>query len=249
MIRDRQPQRNPRSKNSRLQSPLVSVVIPVYNCERYLVSSIDSVLHQSYEPIELIVVDDGSTDGSEEIIRHYSNLTAFRQSHKGVSAARNLGVSKASGEYIAFLDADDLWLEKKIESQVRFLKEKPGIGIVICKYSCFMEREDSPPPWIERDIFKKIRFGFIPSCLLCRRDVFDEVGMFDESYQTGEDLDWLARAKDAKKRIGRIDEVQVQKRYHGQNISYRDIKDRKHLLNIFKSSIQRKRQAADDVSK
>ena len=246
MRMDENPILKSRLRNPDVESPLVSVIIPVHNGERYLSFSIESVMNQSYRPIELIVINDGSSDGSERIIQKYKHLTSLKQSNKGISAARNLGISKANGEYIAFLDADDLWLETKIEKQVRFLLKNPTSGIVICKYTGFFERKDTLPPWLNRELFKKERFGYIPSCLLSRSKVIDKVGLFDENYQTGEDLDWLTRAKDGLQKIGKLDEILVQKRYHSHNISYRDFEDRKHLLKIFRSSLQRKSKVTED---
>jgi len=222
------------------QSPLVSVIIPVHNCERYVGCAIQSAINQTHRPIEVIVVDDGSSDGSERIVRQFKNLTSLKQKHKGISAARNLGISAAKGEYIAFLDADDIWQEKKIEKQVLFLLNNPEIGIVICKYRGFFDQQNPPPDWLERKLFEEVRYGHIPSCLLSRTEVFEKAGLFDTEFQTGEDLEWQVRAKDAGQKIGKIDEVLVSKRYHAHNISYLDLRDRKHLLKIFRSSILRK---------
>lgn len=234
------PQKKPQSKESRAGCPLVSVIIPFYNCKRHLAFSIESVLNQDYGPIELIAVDDGSTDGSELIAKNHTNVTLLRQAKKGVSAARNLGISHANGQYIAFLDADDLWLENKIRKQVQFLKKNPEFRVVICKFIGIFDESDSPPPWLDRKVFMKERFGYIPSCILSKAEVFEKAGIFDEKYQTGEDLDWLSRVKDARLNIGKIDKVLVHKRYHGHNLSYRDLQNKRHLLDIFRSSIKRK---------
>ena len=110
---------------------LVSVIIPVYNGDRYIEEAIDSILMQTYPDWEIIIVDDGSTDNTPNIIEKYGDyLKYFRQANQGVAASRNLGLSKARGEYIAFLDQDDVFLPHKLETQVNVLVENPGLGMV-----------------------------------------------------------------------------------------------------------------------
>ena len=103
-----------------MKNCLISVVVPVYNGERYIAEAIDSVLAQEYKNIEIIAVNDGSTDGTEKILRSYANVRYLHQSRKGVSAARNKGIKCSSGEFIAFLDADDLWTKDKLKIQNSF---------------------------------------------------------------------------------------------------------------------------------
>ena len=100
------------------KQPLVSVIIPVYNREKFLAEAIDSVLAQTYRPIEIIVIDDGSTDKSGEIARSYAETKYIYQDNQGVSVARNIGVDAAQGEFLAFLDSDDMWLHNKLETQI-----------------------------------------------------------------------------------------------------------------------------------
>src|SRR5437667_12630279 len=112
--------------------PLVSVVIPCYNGERYLAEAIESVLAQRYEPLEIIVVDDGSTDRSAEVARHFGDAVQYVcQPHAGAAAARNRGVGLATGDLIAFLDADDVWTEGRLARQVQVLEADPSVGMVM----------------------------------------------------------------------------------------------------------------------
>src|SRR5262245_42249310 len=110
---------------------LVSVVMPVYNGERHLREAIDSVLRQTHRNLELIVVDDGSTDGSAEIARAFGDqVRLIRQANVGSAVARNVGIASARGEFVAFIDADDGWVSNKLELQVRYLVEHPDVGMV-----------------------------------------------------------------------------------------------------------------------
>src|SRR3989442_14959767 len=114
--------------------PSVSVVIPVYNGERYLVDAIQSVLDQTYQNFEVIVVDDGSTDGSAAVAKRFGEAIRFvHQANGGVCKARNTGIAAARGGYLAFLDQDDLWLPDKLAVQVAYLDSHPEVGAVYCQ--------------------------------------------------------------------------------------------------------------------
>jgi len=179
--------------------PLVSVIIPTYNRLDFLTGTITSVLKQTYKNIELIVVDDGSTDTtSKEIPKRFPSVIYVKQPHRGVSAARNLGIQLAKGNYIAFLDSDDLWLPKKLEREVSCLTANPGYPV------CYTNEI-----WIRKGIrvnpkkrHKKYGGWIYPYCLpLCiispssvilRREIFEMAGRFDESLPACEDYDlWL----------------------------------------------------------
>jgi len=183
----------------RKQYPKVSVIIPAYNRCQMLKQAVDSVLSQDFTDFELIVSDDGSTDNTQEMLRAYGNrILVIRQENKGVSAARNRGIVSASGDLIAFLDSDDLWMPEKLSEQVAFFNANPD-GL-ICQ---------SEEIWIRNGVRvnpkKKHRklSGMIfeaslllclvsPSAVMMRRSLFDEVGLFDETLPACEDYDlWL----------------------------------------------------------
>jgi len=179
--------------------PLVSVIIPTYNRALYLKEAIDSVLSQDFCDFELIVVDDGSTDATSDIIDSYNG--AFRyicQRHRGVSAARNTGISHAKGTFVAFLDSDDLWLPKKLSAQVDFFREHPEA--LICQTEEIWIRNGTRVNSKKRhkkysgDIFEKALPLCIvsPSAVMIKKNLFDLVGLFDESLPVCEDYDlWL----------------------------------------------------------
>lgn len=111
-------------------NPLVSVIIPVYNCEKFIAEALDSALAQTYSPLEIIVINDGSTDSSMEIVRNYSDIKIISQTNHGVSYARNKGIASCRGEYLAFLDADDVWLKSKIEKQMKIFLRHQEVSVV-----------------------------------------------------------------------------------------------------------------------
>ena len=121
-------------------SPAVSIIIPVYNAQKYLEETLQSVLAQTFQDFEIILIDDGSTDGTPEIIEKYSDRTiCLKNDHRGPASSRNLGLEAARGSLIAFLDADDLWLPTKLEKQVAIMLAQPQFGLITCDASMFCE--------------------------------------------------------------------------------------------------------------
>ncbi|MFC1791691.1 glycosyltransferase family 2 protein, partial [Gemmatimonadota bacterium] len=223
---------------------LVSVVIPVFNGERYLAEAIESVIGQSYPSLEIIVVDDGSTDRTPEISAAFDQVRAFRQDHLGVAAARNLGITRAEGEFLSFLDADDLWEERKTALQMEALEADETLAGVICRFRNFFEAGVTPPEGVDPSHFSSEKHGDMPSLcsLLVRREAFLGVGLLDQQCRTGEDIDWFARARDQGVAFRRLPEVLVHRRLHDTNLSYRAPEDRGDLLRIFRASLARKRE-------
>jgi len=177
----------------------VSIIIPTYNRGWIIKEAIESVLAQDFIDFELIVVDDGSTDNTSEILDSYrEDITVFRQNNKGVSAARNRGLSEASGRFIAFLDSDDLWLPKKLSRQVDFFNSNPDA--LICQTEELWVRNNMRINPKKRHkklsgmIFERsLALCLIsPSAVMIRRSLFDEIGVFDETLPVCEDYDlWL----------------------------------------------------------
>jgi glycosyltransferase involved in cell wall biosynthesis len=195
--------------------PLFSVIIPVYNRHAPVREAIDSVLGQTFADYELVVVDDGSTDGTREIEREYRGALRYvRREHGGVSAARNAGAGASSGLWLAFLDSDDRWLPEKLSRQALYIREHPDVGI-----------HQTEEEWIRkgRRVNPKLKHAkregriFIDSLELClispsaavmSRDFFERYGPFDEDLPACEDYDlWLRVTKDEF--VGLIPEIQV----------------------------------------
>ncbi|OGP51102.1 MAG: glycosyl transferase [Deltaproteobacteria bacterium RBG_13_43_22] len=179
--------------------PLVSVIIPTYNRSSFVMEAVDSVFKQTFGNFELIVVDDGSTDGTAEFLSRYQGGFIYTfQNNQGVSTARNRGLQMACGKWIAFLDSDDLWLPGKLEAQIRFLSKNPGAMICQTEEIWIRNGRRLNPGKKHQKISGDI---FAPSLLLClvspsavmiKREVFERVGYFDEGLPACEDYDlWL----------------------------------------------------------
>ncbi|MFQ5850235.1 MAG: glycosyltransferase family 2 protein [Candidatus Binatia bacterium] len=194
--------------------PKISVIIPTYNHAKYLPEALDSILNQTYKAFEIIVVDDGSTDNTKEIVARYRDKIRYAYQQNGKQAkARNTGITISSGEYIAFLDADDVWMPEMLELQVRLLDQNPGIGLVFADAEVFRDEITKETSfWLTRrfgdelvactdevpDAFQRlIEKNFIPTgTVVVRRVCFDTVGFFDESLPPAEDKDmWLRIAR------------------------------------------------------
>ena len=183
----------------KFSNPYVSVIIPTYNRKIQLLKAIDSVLGQTYTNFELIVVDDGSDDGTSDLLTKYQpKLRALNQTNKGVSAARNAGINAAKGQLIAFLDSDDLWLPDKLKHQVDFFKDNPDA--LICQTKEIWIRNGkrvNPKKRHEKPCGMMFEQSLAlclvtPSAVMVRKSLLDEVGLFDESLKACEDYDlWL----------------------------------------------------------
>ncbi|HWH79223.1 MAG TPA: glycosyltransferase family A protein, partial [Candidatus Binatus sp.] len=180
-------------------TPAVSVIIPTYNRWPMVGAAVDSVLAQSYSDFELIVIDDGSTDGTAEKLACYgSRLRVFRQANRGVSAARNFAVSRACGRYLAFLDSDDLWQPRKLEIQTQFMDRNPEVQICQTEEIWIRHGIRVNPKNRHRkpsgDIFlPSLDLCLVsPSAVMLTRELFQKTGGFDENLRVCEDYDlWL----------------------------------------------------------
>jgi glycosyltransferase involved in cell wall biosynthesis len=228
-------------------SEVVSLIIPVFNGERFLREAIESALEQTRPPHEVIVVDDGSTDASAEIARSLG-VTCLQQSNQGPSAARNLGAAHSSGDYIAFLDQDDVWLPRKLAAQLEALAEEPDAAYALCYVRYLLEDEASPPDWFHRRGAPEGEPGYSPCCWLLRRSAWDAVGPMRTDRRYTQDVDWMSRAKDLGLRPTMVPETLALKRIHGANLMGEKIEaTKREFLVTLRDSVLRKR-AADEAT-
>jgi len=196
-----------REGNATRSSPRVSIVVPIFNGEAFLETMVETVLHQSFEDFELILVDDGSTDGSADIVRRAAasstRVIVVSQENRGLAGARNRGIEESRGEYIAFLDQDDRWLRSKLQRQVDFLDAHPKAAMVSC-YSALVDEEGRMLGWPfggrarENAYHQLLEWDFVSggSVAMIRRECLDRVGLFDTRLRAREDWDmWIRIAR------------------------------------------------------
>ena len=224
-----------------MSGPLVSVIVPVHNGADFLAEALESAFAQDYAPLEVLVVDDGSEDGSREVARNYP-VRYLRQEHSGVAVARNTGLQAARAELIAFLDADDTWCAGKLRAQVDHLLAHPDIDLVLGRMEVFVQPGTEPPPWLPAAWLRVPQNGLLPT-MLARRTVFERVGPFDPSFPIGEDTDWLARAFAEGVRHTALPDVVLRYRIHGANTTDRHREGSgRALMRVLRASAQRKRE-------
>lgn len=184
-------------------NPLISVIIPTYNCGKYIREALEGVFNQTYKNYEVLVIDDGSTDNTKEVLKEYEQkIKYFYQENKGLSITRNRGIKEAQGELIALLDSDDIWLPEKLELQTDLILKNDKTGMVFC--GCYMVDEigkiirkmpqkkySCKSKFFDALLITNIVIGSGATPLV-RRQCFEKIGLFDEKLKSAEDWDmWL----------------------------------------------------------
>lgn len=221
---------------------LVSVIIPVYNGELYLAEALDSVFAQGYRPIEVIVVDDGSTDNTAAVAKRYNQVHYLHQANQGPAVARNTGLSHCKGDLISFLDADDLWVPGKLSMQVTYLEVNPEAGCVIGKMKNFLQEGIPRPPWVNDSMLIENADAYSLGTMLAHRWVFDTVGQFNTSNKRGDNIDWLIRLNELKIVCPKMLEILLLRRIHAHNLSQEMKMKSQARLHFLKEAIDRKRK-------
>lgn len=222
-------------------APLISVLIPVYNAARFLGAALDSVRAQGRDDLEIIVVDDGSTDDPARVLAEYPEVRYLRQENAGPAAARNRALAEARGAFIAFLDADDVFPAEKLTRQLAVFASEPAVDIAVgLVYYWYFE---GTPPDRQRfpdDESQKVWMIVVGSALI-RRAVFDRVGTFDETLRASEDLDWFNRVREQGVPIRSVPEVALWYRQHTTNLVHDSTLLRHTTLLAFRNSLARRR--------
>jgi len=231
-------------KRSATTAPEVSVIIPAYNSERYIGEAIQSVLNQTLPPTEILVIDDDSEEKDAEIAETFGeSVKVFRRSHAGIGASRNCGVSEARGEWIAFLDSDDLWMPYKLEEQVALLQRDPTLdgclGLVQQFYMPGLEVSREAKKSLE----ERIEPGYLVGTMLVKRASFLTVGWFEEERLLGDFIDWMARARDAGLKLPVLDRLVMRRRIHGRNTVIRELSAQSDYARTLKIILDRRRRS------
>jgi len=234
------------------ESPLVSVIIPVYNNDRYLGEAIESVLNQTYQRLEIIVVDDGSTDQSGEVARSFADKGVMycHQVHSGAGPARNEGVGLAQGDFLAFLDADDRWPQGKIERQLQAFNSNPALEMV---FGQALQLKNGPE-WESGVKDEKLQVagmapGMVPGTMLIKRAAFFRVGKFQGDWKVGEFIDWYGRAVDLQIQSFVLLDLFLWRRIHDSNQGVRERQSISDYARVLKASLDRRRAEAGNVPK
>jgi glycosyltransferase involved in cell wall biosynthesis len=226
-------------------APLVSVVVPVYNRGHCVVDAVRSVVDQTHPLVECLVVDDGSTDGTIAALtaafEDEPNVQLIERDHAGVSAARNHAIERAVGEYLTFLDSDDLMVPHRIEHQLAYLAQGTA-DAVLCRQEQVLVGDAVRPEWLERhpDWWD----GYHHTSILVETWRVRDVGGFDERLDIGEDIDLVVRLAGAGAHIGALDEALVLRRFFGDNLSYQSNDDFRVMLGAVRRHLAR-RQGRD----
>jgi glycosyltransferase involved in cell wall biosynthesis len=226
---------------------LVSVILPAFNAAAFLAQAVESVRTQDYQPLEIIIVDDGSTDTTAEIARSLPDVRYIHQKNSGPAAARNIGIRAAQGTFLAFLDADDLWAAGKLAAQLHILQQSPEIHLVAGRVEEFFSDHATPgfggDGNAPRDLGQR---AYTVGALLLRRGDFLKVGEFDPGLRFGEFMDWLSRAKALGLREQVLDQVVLYRRIHATNTTRLAHDYQRHYLTTVRRHLERQRGAGSN---
>jgi glycosyltransferase involved in cell wall biosynthesis len=223
---------------------LVSCVVAAFNSARYVEEAIRSVLAQTHRPIEVVVVDDGSEDGTPDLAAAFGDpVRVVEQQNAGPAATRNRGVHEARGEFVAFLDADDLWHPEKLARQLARFEARPGLQASIAHVRNFWEEGQEELAEHYRDHRRMGAMpGYATTTLLARRPVFDTVGELDTSLWFADAVDWFVRARELGVEVELLPDVLTFHRLHPDNLTRRRSRaSEDEFLTIVKGLLDRRR--------
>lgn len=219
---------------------LISVIVPMRNAMPFLPEALTSIVAQRTEAIEVLVVDGASTDGSREVAIAFPQIQLLDQVGRGLAAARNTGLTAAQGDFIAFLDADDLWTKGSLAARVDYLRQHPDCAAVSGQVVRFLH-PGTPlttayaDGWLNQPVS-----GYTPGAIVARRTLFEQVGSFDESLTIGCDSDWFMRVHDSNLPFTFVPDVVLHKRIHNANLSANVVRYQRELLSATRRSLQRR---------
>jgi len=229
-----------------VNAALISCVVPVFNGERYLGEALDSILSQTYRPLEILVVDDGSTDGTAALVAGYGDqVRSLFQPNAGQAAARNVGLGEARGEFVAFLDQDDLWHPEKLARQMARFAVRPELEFCVThiRNVCSPDLNTTMAAWY-RDHPRLTRAlpGYLTQTLLARGTLFHAMGGFDAALRHSNDTEWFIRAAEHRAVMELLPDTLAYRRFHPKNLSRLEAgASRDEYLHLVKASLDRQR--------
>jgi glycosyltransferase involved in cell wall biosynthesis len=214
--------------------------MPLYNAERFLVPALESLVAQDYEPYEIVVCDDGSTDRTPEILASFPTIRVVRQENAGRAAACNTAIAASQGTFLTSFDGDDLWPSNRLTLQATYLLEHPGID-------CVLGRQEwmNPPPWLGRDPVYGDLDGIPIGSAMFRREAFERIGGFDETFRFSEDMDLLVRMREHGVEIAVLPEIVLYRRFHGDQMTATP-PDSLPIMRSLREKLQRERTQGSD---
>jgi glycosyltransferase involved in cell wall biosynthesis len=228
---------------------LVSVIVPVYNGERYLAEAIQSVLNQDYRDIEVVVVDDGSTDRSSEIAEQFAVTRIIRQLNAGAGAATNTGIENARGDILTFIDADDLWEPGTLARRVARFHNDPDLDMTHGMVLEFVSPDLGPEGTATARPVGRWMHARLAGTTVLRRSAIEKVGLIDTTLKLGGWMDWLMRAEEAGLRTERCDDRVLRRRIHGSNLVVRERYSKGDYIKLLKRALDRRRHGDGPQSK
>ena len=227
-----------------MNSSLISCIVPVFNGEKYLAEAIESIVKQSYQSIEIIIADDGSTDGTAMVADRYNKQIRYvRQANSGTAAARNLGLSVAVGEFVAFLDSDDVWHPEKLKRQIARFAARPELDYCITHAQNFWIPEliEEEKKFRDHRISKPLP-AYVTGTLLARHELFNRVERFNTAICHADDTEWFLRANERGAAMELLPDVLLYRRLHYSNISrIKASNSRDQYLRVVKTALDYRR--------
>ena len=226
-----------------MSSPSVTCIVPAYNAARFIGETIDSVLAQTFPVAEIIVVDDGSMDTTSAVVEGYSDtVRLIRQPNTGPAAARNNGIRNSSGDFIAFIDSDDLWTPDKLEIQMARFTERPELQVC---FTHLINFRNLPGSILFRDGYEETDewplVHFIPSSMVARRNAFGVVGGFSEELRRAEDTEWYARMMMRGITYEVVETVLLYRRVHDRNLTMESPPGPEDVVRVLKIALDKRR--------
>lgn len=238
------PVKTQNNLNYKTEPALISCIVPVFNGEKYLQKTLDSILDQSYNPLEIIVVDDGSTDKTAEIVKGYNAYVSYLwQPNKGPASARNLGLNSAKGEFVTFLDSDDLWHPEKLKRQIDRFHSRPELDTCVTHVQNFwIDELSEEKEKLQNHPHTKPIPGYFTGSLMARRAVFEKIGLFNDHLKHTDDTEWFLRAYEHNVNMKILPDVLVYRRIHQNNRSrLKADASRDEYLGLIKALLNRRR--------